>query len=79
MIKVTRLNGSEISINPDMIEIVEETPDTHITLSNGNRYLVRETAAMILEKIVNYKAAIMHRSQFTVGKKYLLKKRMGID
>jgi len=78
MIKVTRRDGSEIYINPDLIEIVEETPDTHITLSNGNRHLVKETAVMILDKIITYKASILHRSQLSVRKKYLQKKRMGI-
>lgn len=77
MIKVTRLNGSEIFLNPDLIEIVEETPDTHITLSNGNRYLVRESARMIIEKMIAYQAAILHRSKAGPGKKYLRKKRLG--
>jgi len=71
MIKLTRRDGSEMYINPDLIEIVEETPDTHITLSNGNRYLVLETAAMIIERIITFKAAILHRSSPALKRKYL--------
>jgi flagellar protein FlbD len=76
MIKLTRRDGSEIFINPDLIEIVEETPDTHITLSNGNRYLVFEKAHVIIEKIVLYKAKIIHRSGQSPWKKYLQKSRI---
>lgn len=77
MIKLTRLDGSEMYINSDLIEIIEETPDTHITLSNGNRYLVLEKARVILERIVSYKAKIIHRSGQGLSKKYL--RRTNID
>jgi flagellar protein FlbD len=76
MIKLTRLDGSEMYINSDLIEIIEETPDTHITLSNGNRYLVLEKAWVIVEKIVLYKAKIIHRSGQALGKKYLLRRHI---
>jgi flagellar protein FlbD len=75
MIKLTRRDGSEIYLNPDLIEIVEETPDTHITISNGNRYLVLETAATIIERIVTFKAIILHRSMPASKRKYLQRKR----
>ncbi len=76
MIKLTRRDGSEIFINPDLIETVEETPDTHITLSNGNRYLVLEKTWVIIEKTVSYKAKIIHRSGQGAGKKYLQRKQV---
>jgi len=63
MIKLTRLDGSKIHLNPDQIEVIEETPDTHITLMNGNRYLVLEKALTIAEKIVVFKARIVHRAE----------------
>jgi flagellar protein FlbD len=76
MIKLTRLDGSEMYINSDLIEIIEETPDTHITLSNGNRYLVLDKACVILEKIILFKAKIIHRSGQTQGKKYLQRRHV---
>ncbi len=75
MIKVTRRDGSEMYINPELIEIIEETPDTHIILANGNRYLVFEKAEIIIEKILTNKAKILHRSNSQVRKKYLRRKR----
>ncbi len=77
MIKVTRLDGSEMFINAEHIETIEETPDTHITLSNGNRYLALESAAVLIERIVGYKAGLLHRGVSVSGKKYLRKKHAG--
>ena len=70
MIKLTRLDKSEIYINPDLIETIEETPDTHITLMNGNRYLVLEKARGIVDKIVAFKARIIHRAEARLLQKY---------
>mgnify|MGYP000762690076 CR=1 FL=1 len=42
MIEVTRINGTKIMINSDIIEMMEETPDTVITLTNGHKYIVSE-------------------------------------
>ena len=70
MIKVTALDGSEMYVNPDLIEIITETPDTHITLSNGNRYLVLEPARVVIGRIVSFKARLLrHASAGT--KRYL--------
>jgi len=71
MIKLTRLDGTELFLNADQIEIIEEVHDTHITLLNGNRYLVREQAVQITEKIVSYRASIIRRACSNPGKKYL--------
>jgi flagellar protein FlbD len=71
MIRLTRLDGSEIYLNEDLIEIIEETPDTHLTLTNGNRYLVLEKTLIIIERIVSCKTRIMLRAQGGPGKKYL--------
>lgn len=71
MIKVTTLDGSEMYLNPDLIEIISETPDTHITLSNGNRYLVLEPARIVIGRIVNFKARLMRRALPDAGKRYL--------
>lgn len=71
MIRLTRMNGSEIYLNPALIESVEESPDTGITLSNGNRYLVLEPARVIIDRIVNFQARIFRRSSRPDTRKYL--------
>ncbi len=43
MIEITKLNGDKIMINADLIEIVEETPDTVITLTTGRKIIVKES------------------------------------
>lgn len=71
MIKLTRLDGSEMFLNPDLIEILEEIPDTHITLTNGNKYLFLEPAQVVIDRIVSFKARVMRRIAVDNGKKYL--------
>ena len=44
MIEVTRLKGKKMMINAELIETVEETPDTVITLTNGKKFVVSESA-----------------------------------
>ncbi|OGQ95668.1 MAG: hypothetical protein A2521_17390 [Deltaproteobacteria bacterium RIFOXYD12_FULL_57_12] len=61
MIKLTKTDGRELLLNPDLIEIVEEAPDTHITLNNGHRYLVLESAMEIREKIIFFRAEIQQK------------------
>ena len=77
MIKLTRLDGSEMFLNPDLIEILEEIPDTHITLSNGNKYLFLEPAQVVIERIVSFKARILRRITTDNGKKYLQRNHSG--
>ncbi len=47
MIEVTKLNGTKFLINSNLIGIVEETPDTVITLTDGKKYIVKETCSDI--------------------------------
>lgn len=57
MIPLTRFDGSQIYLNADLIEMVESTPDTHITLINGHRYLVREPEADVIDRILQFHQA----------------------
>ena len=63
MIKLTRLNNSTVYINPDLIKSIEETPDTIISLANGDHYLVREKAEEVIDKIVAYRVRIIQLSE----------------
>ncbi|MDR1692641.1 MAG: flagellar FlbD family protein [Oscillospiraceae bacterium] len=58
MVMVTRLNGKEFYINPDLIQFLEETPDTVITLSDGKKLVAREKAETIIERIIQYRTEI---------------------
>jgi len=55
MIQLTRLNSIPFHLNCDLIETIEELPDTIITLTSGKKLLVEESAAFILEKIIQYR------------------------
>lgn len=58
MIGVTRLNGSSFTINAELIETVERTPDTVISLATGNRYVVKETVEEVVLKVVEYRRQV---------------------
>lgn len=58
MIEVTRLRGAKIIINAELIECVEETPDTVITLTSGKKFVVSESCKEIVNLVVNYKRKI---------------------
>jgi flagellar protein FlbD len=55
MIKVTRLNNTELVINADLIEFVESIPDTIISLTTGKKIMVRESIDDIIERVAKFK------------------------
>lgn len=58
MIKVTTLGGKQLVINADLIETLEATPDTVLTLTNGRKYVVAETVEEVVERILAYRRQI---------------------
>ena len=58
MIEVTRLNGTKILINPDLIEFVEETPDTVISFTTGRKIIVKESRQEIKNLVKLYRKDI---------------------
>jgi len=58
MIKVTRLNGSEVMVNAELVETVDAHPDTVIVLSNGNKIIVQEPVQKVVEKILDYRRKV---------------------
>ena len=58
MIEVTRLKGTKIIVNAELIEIIEETPDTVITLTSGKKYIVSETKQEVVDLVIDYKRKI---------------------
>lgn len=58
MIKVTRLDQSQLYLNAEFIQSVESTPDTHIVLVNGHSYVVRESDDEVVARIVGYRRTV---------------------
>ncbi len=58
MIEVTRLNGSIFFINPDQILTLEATPDTVISLLNGDKLIVTETPDILIDRFIQLKKRI---------------------
>ena len=54
MIFVTRLNGKPFVVNAEQIRYIESTPDTMITLMNGDKFMVRETIEAIVKRATEY-------------------------
>lgn len=63
MIRVTKINDAELVINSDLIEFVEATPDTMITLTSGKKIIVRETVGEVIERVAQFKRQATARVQ----------------
>ena len=64
MITLTKLNEKEFVLNDDLIQAMEETPDTVITLTNGIKYVVKENCEEIKTKIIEYKRMIFASDKY---------------
>lgn len=64
MIPVTRLNSSPLILNSDLIEHIESTPDTVITLTTGQSLRVRESAEEVVQRIVEFRRSIYAPGSF---------------
>ncbi len=63
MIVVTRLNGTRFALNPDLIERIHESPDTHLVTLDGATYVVLESLADVVELIAEYRAYILSKAR----------------
>ena len=59
MILLTRLNNRPLVVNSDMIKFIENTPDTVITLVSGEKIVVLETVAEVMDAIMNFRTRIL--------------------
>lgn len=62
MISLTRLSGTTFLLNADLVERVDCTPDTVVTLVDGTKYLVSESLDEVLAAVIDYRAAIVARA-----------------
>jgi flagellar protein FlbD len=58
MIRLTRINHQEIVLNSDLIEHMEASPDTVLTLTNGQKMMVLETPQEIVERVISFRRRV---------------------
>jgi flagellar protein FlbD len=58
MIELSKLNGDRVVVNERWIETIEALPDTTITVSSGNKFVVLEPMAVVMEKIIDWKVKV---------------------
>ena len=66
MIKVTELKGKEKFINSELIESIEQIPDTLLTLTNKTSLLIRETPEEVVKLIINFKKEIVAQQTIVI-------------
>ena len=64
VIRVTRLNGPEFALNPDLIERADSTPDTVVTLTDGTKYVIAEPLDALLRLVRDYRASVIARARY---------------
>jgi flagellar protein FlbD len=60
MIRLTRLNQVQLVINSDLIEHIEMTPDTVISMTTGQKFMVRETAEQVIERVIEFRRNVLN-------------------
>ncbi len=63
MIRLTRMNHQPLVLNADLIEHIETTPDTLISLTNGQKFVVLESADEVIERVIRYRQALQLPAQ----------------
>jgi len=66
MIRLTRINRVPLVLNADLIEHIETTPDTVIAMTNGQKFMVMESADQVIEKVIEFRRAIARRPEVFV-------------
>lgn len=59
MIQLTRLNGNPIVVNSELIKFAEASPDTMLSLVNGEKLIVREGLREVIERVLQYRARLL--------------------
>ena len=65
MIELTQLNGTKFVLNCNLIEMIENIPETKVSLTNGKYFLVLEKREEIIQKVIEYKQTIL-KSAITI-------------
>ncbi|MGA3349516.1 MAG: flagellar FlbD family protein [Candidatus Sulfotelmatobacter sp.] len=59
MIRLTRLNNQALMVNSDLVKFVEQSPDTVITLTMGEKIVVRESAEEVLARVIEFRRSVL--------------------
>ncbi len=73
MVTLTRLNGSSVVVNAELIEWIEQHPDTTISLATGSKIVVKESADAVVQKVLEYRRKLIgegHQPAETLLKNY---------
>jgi flagellar protein FlbD len=62
MIELTRLNGSSLAVNCDLIKFAESSPDTVLTLITGEKLVVLERCSEVSQRTLEYRAAVLRQA-----------------
>jgi flagellar protein FlbD len=79
VIILTRLNGRELAVNPDLIERAESTPDTVVTLSDGTKLLVAESLLELVTRVRHWRATVAAEAYQLAGVRDLTLDEDGSD
>jgi flagellar protein FlbD len=60
MIRLTRLNHVPLIVNADLIEHIDMTPDTVVTLTSGQKFMVLESAEEVVDKVVRFRQILLN-------------------
>ena len=64
MIKVKKINGRDLIINAELIEFVETTPDTIISMTTGKKIIAKDTPEELIKKVIEYRREIFPFKRF---------------
>jgi flagellar protein FlbD len=62
MVRLTRINRQPIILNSDLVEHLESTPDTVITLTSGQKLVVLESTDEVVKRIIEFRRSLMQRT-----------------
>lgn len=62
MIVVTRLNGPQFGVNPDLLQRIDSAPDTILTLIDGTKYIVEESMTEVIDLVNEHRAQLLARA-----------------
>ena len=68
MIKLTLYNDADVIVNADLIELVERTPDTLVTLTTGKKVMVKESVEDVIRKVISFRRLVA-KNQRLFGRK----------
>ena len=64
MIHVTRINGDDLILNAGLIEFIEATPDTVISMTTGRRIMVKESVLEVVDRVTDYESRVSFETRF---------------